>query len=126
MNTKFEHEVIFCIVNIGYSESVMDAARKQGACGGTVLNARGTANPVAEKFFGISVEPEKEMVMIVVPTKIKENVLHALYQEVGLDTAGQGIAFSLPVDSVVGISECPPESKKEKKVVPQQEQLSIV
>ena len=124
MDTK--HEVIFCIVNIGYSESVMDAARKQGACGGTVLNARGTANPVAEKFFGISVEPEKEMVMIVVPSKIKDAVLHALYEEVGLDSAGQGIAFSLPVDNVVGISESPSESKKEKKAVPQGEQLTIV
>ena len=126
MDTKFTHEVILCIVNIGYSESVMDAARKQGACGGTVLNARGTANPVAEKFFGISVEPEKELVMIVVPSKIKDAVLHALYEEVGLDTAGQGIAFSLPVDSVVGISERPSESKKDKKAVPQGEQLTIV
>ena len=120
-----EHELIVAIYEKGYTDLVMDAAREAGARGGTAIRAKGTGKG-AEKFFGISVEPEKEMVMIVVPTKIKENVLHALYQEVGLDTAGQGIAFSLPVDSVVGISECPPESKKEKKAVPQQEQLSIV
>lgn len=101
---KYGHEAIFCIVNSGYSEAVMDAAKKFGARGGTVINARGTASKDAEKFFGITIEPEKEIVMILVPAKCKDDILHALYKEVGLDTAGQGIAFSLPVDSVVGIA----------------------
>ena len=101
---EYNHEAIFCIVNSGYSDEVMDAAKKFGARGGTVLNARGTANKDAEKFFGISVEAEKEIVLIVVPTECKDDILHALYKEVGLDTAGQGIAFALPVDGVVGIA----------------------
>ena len=101
---KYTHQAIVCIVNIGYAEEVMSAARKFGARGGTVLNARGTASRDAEKFFGITVEPEKEIVLIVVPTECAEDILHALYKEVGLDTAGQGIAFALPVDSVVGIA----------------------
>lgn len=102
---EYNHEVIFCIVNSGYSESVMDAAKKLGARGGTVINARGTANKDAETFFGITIEPEKEIVMILVPASIKDDVLHALYKEAGLDTRGQGIAFTMPVDSVVGLSE---------------------
>lgn len=101
---QYEHEAIFCIVNSGYSEAVMAAAKKFGARGGTVINARGTASKEAETFFHITVTPEKEIVMILVPSEIKDAVLHALYQEVGLDTAGQGIAFSVPVDSVVGLS----------------------
>ncbi len=100
----FQHEVIFCIVNSGYSEAVMDAAKRVGARGGTILNARGTAGKEAETFFHITIQPEKEIVMILVPSSIKEDVLHALYKEAGLDSAGQGIAFSLPVDAVVGIS----------------------
>ena len=108
---KYGHEAIFCIVNSGYSEAVMDAAKKFGARGGTVINARGTASKDAEKFFGITIEPEKEIVMILVPAKCKDDILHALYKEVGLDTAGQGIAFSLPVDSVVGITT--EETRKE-------------
>ncbi len=104
---KFTHEVIFCIVNAGFSDSVMDAAREFGATGGTVIRARGTANPEAEKAFGITVHPDKEMVMIIVPSEIKDKILHALYKAVGLNTPGQGIAFSLPVDSVVGISPRP-------------------
>ena len=100
----YNHEAIFCIVNSGYSDAVMEAAKKFGARGGTVINARGTASKEAETFFHITIEPEKEIVMILVPIDIKDDVLHALYKEVGLDTAGQGIAFSVPVDGVVGLS----------------------
>ena len=105
MNAKFTHEAIFCIVNSGYSDAVMESAKKLGATGGTVINARGTAGKEAETFFHIKIEPEKEIVMILVPAKIKDDVLSALYKDVGLNTAGQGIAFSLPVDSVVGVGE---------------------
>lgn len=105
MAVRFEHQVIFCIVNSGYSEAVMDTAKKFGARGGTVIDARGTASKEAETFFGVTVEPEKEIVMILVPTKRRDKILEALYDEVGLATAGQGIAFSIPVDGVVGLSE---------------------
>lgn len=106
----FSHEVIFCIVNAGFSEAVMDAAKEAGARGGTILNARGTANKEAESLFHIAVQPEKEIVMILVDTKIKDDVLHALYKKAGLDTMGQGIAFTLPVDNVVGLTPWSPEA----------------
>ena len=102
--SKYTHEAIFCIVNSGYSETVMDAAKKFGARGGTVINARGTASKEAETFFHITIEPEKEIVMILVPAEIKDNILNALYEEVGLETNGQGIAFSMPVDGAVGLT----------------------
>lgn len=104
---EFKHEVIFCIVNAGFSDAVMDAAKEFGARGGTVIRARGTANQEAEKKFGITVQPEKEAVMILVKSEIKDDILHALYKAVGLKTPGQGIAFSLPVDNVVGIATDP-------------------
>jgi nitrogen regulatory protein PII len=100
-----QFECILCIVNAGFSENVMDAAKAAGARGGTVLHARGTGAKEAETFFGITVQEEKEMVMILVPAEIKADVLHTLYHAVGLNTPGQGIAFSLPVDEVVGIGE---------------------
>ena len=110
-----KHEVVFCIVNAGFSEAVMESAREAGATGGTVLHASGTANPQAERFFGLSIEPNKEMVMILIDTKIKEKVLHNLYQDVGLKTACQGIAFTLPVGEVVGLTP-PPTPKSEESV----------
>ena len=112
---KFEHEVIICIVNAGFSDAVMDAAREFGARGGTVLRARGTASMEAETLFGITVQPEKEMVMILVKSSSKDDILHALYRAVGLNTPGQGIAFSMPVDQVVGLSTAPVDQPEEKK-----------
>lgn len=99
-----DYEAVFCIVNAGYSDIVMDAAREVGARGGTVIHARGTANKEAEQFFQITIQPDKEIVMILVPSDIKDAVLHALYRDAGLKTAGQGIAFSMPVNDVVGIA----------------------
>lgn len=112
---KFEHELILCIVNDGFADTVMDAAKGAGARGGTILKGHGTANKEAEKFFGIAIQPEKEMVMILVTSSIKEDVLHAIYKAGGLNTPGQGIAFSLPVDNVVGISKPVPQDESKTK-----------
>ena len=109
---QYKHEVIMCIVNSGFSEAVMEAAREFGARGGTVIRARGTANAEAESIFNIAIQPEKEIVMILVDTKIKDDILHALYKAVGLQTPGQGIAFSMPVDDVVGLKDAPIEPLK--------------
>ena len=106
----YEYEMIVCVVNTGFSDAVMSASRACGARGGTVINARGTANPEAESFFKITIQPEKEIVMIVVPSAIKDDILHALYKDVGLNTPGQGIAFTLPVDAAVGL----PKAEEEK------------
>lgn len=109
---KSKFEMILCIVNTGFSETVMDAAKEVGARGGTVIHARGTANKEAEQFFHITIQPDKEIVMILVPAEIKDGVLHAVYKSAGLKSEGQGIAFSLPVDDVVGIA---PQSGAETK-----------
>lgn len=114
MSGSVKYEVIFCIVNSGFSDEVMDAARKYGAKGGTVIRGRGTANAEAERMFGIAIQPEKEIVMILVKKSIRNSILHALYNAVGLDTPGQGIAFTMPVESVVGLTvgaEPKPEEK---------------
>lgn len=102
--SMYGYELVCCIVNGGYSDSVMDTARKMGAGGGTVIHGRGTANSEVEKMFNITIQPDKEIVLIIIKSEIKDDVLHALYKEVGLDSPGQGIAFSLPVDDVVGLS----------------------
>lgn len=102
---NYKHEIIICIVNSGFSETVMDAARELGARGGTVIRARGTANAEAEKLYGIAIQPEKEIVMILVDSELKNDILHALYKAAGLKTPGQGIAFSMPVEDVVGLNE---------------------
>lgn len=106
---KHDHEAIFCIINAGFSETAMEAAREYGASGGTVLRARGTANPEAERLFNITIQPEKEIVMIVCKSELKDGILHGLYRAVGFSTPGHGIVFSMPVDGTVGIKDSVPE-----------------
>lgn len=112
------YEMIMCVVNAGFSELVMDAAKEEGARGGTVIHARGTANKEAEQFFHIAIQPDKDIVIILVSTEIKDKVLHAIYKNAGLKSEGSGIAFSLPVDEVVGISS--PSAQPAEKVEPEE------
>ena len=98
-----DYEVIFAIVDEGYAEDVMDVAREQGARGGTILNARGVAREEAAAFFGIALNIEKEIVMMVVSKDIKEAVLNAIYKEMGMSKKAHGIAFSLPVTDTAGL-----------------------
>ena len=101
--TKTKYEMIMCIVNAGFSGVVMDAARSAGSRGGTVLHGHGTANREAEEFFNITIEPEKDVVLMVVPANLKDGVLKAVYDAAGMTTPGKGIAFSLPVEDAVGL-----------------------
>ncbi len=100
-----KYEMILCIVNAGFSDMVMDAARAEGVGGGTVIHARGTANKEAERIFQITIQPDKDVVMMLVEASIKDRVLHAIYKKAGLDTNGQGIAFSMPVSGTAGLSK---------------------
>ncbi len=102
-NIKFE--LILCIVNAGFSENVMEAAREAGARGGTILRGRGSANPEAEEFFNITIQPNKEIVLILVHEDLKDVILKAIYHNSGLTTDGQGIAFTLPVERTTLIRE---------------------
>ncbi len=101
--SKHIMDAIFCIVNRGFTDLVMVAARKVGVTGGTVLHGRGTGSDQFKKYYGISVTPEKEVVMIIVGVDITDKVLLAINEAAGLDTPGQGIAFALPVSDYVGI-----------------------
>lgn len=112
---KSEFELIMVVVNQGFSDNVMEAARLAGARGGTVLNARGTARQDAEKLFDIAIHPEKELVFILAHESVKDEILHNIYKDVGLFTEGQGIAFSVPVDDVVGINGTKAPKKKKSK-----------
>ena len=96
-----KYKLVMVIVNAGFSEDVMNAAREVNAQGGTIVNARGTAKEEAESAFNITIQPEKEIVFIVAAVNIVEELLKNIYKKVGLNTPGQGIAFTLPVDDFI-------------------------
>lgn len=103
MAEKEKHEVIVVIVNEGHSDKVMDAARDAGARGGTICHARGSGTKEMEKRYGIVITPQKEMLYILVNENIRDKVMSAINTAAGLDTKGQGIVFSLPVDNISGL-----------------------
>ena len=104
-NMNFEHELITGILNEGYSDFVMDAARAAGAGGGTVLHAKGTGSKRGEKFFGVSLADEKDMVYIIAYADEKTAIMRAINENAGPGTKAGAICFSLPVSSVAGLRE---------------------
>lgn len=104
-NKENDFELIMAIVNKGLTDLVMEAARKKGARGGTISVARGTGNSELAKYYGVVIQPEKEIVYIVVKKEIKDDVMKAIYDEAGLDSKGQGIIISLPISDTVGLEK---------------------
>lgn len=108
---KKGYKSIFAIMNSGYSELAMEAAKACGAKGGTILHGRGTISKDAEKFFKISIQPEKEIVMILAKAELVDDILKGLYNAIGSATEAQGIAFALPVDEVIGLNDQKPQKE---------------
>ncbi len=94
-------ELIIAIYQKGYTNVVMDAAREAGARGGTTLNAKGTVAGT-EKFFGMSLAEEKEIVLIVSAAEQKKQIMKAIMQKAGVDTKAHAVVFSLPVTDTAG------------------------
>lgn len=101
---KSKFSLVVTIVNRGYSDEVMDAARDAGARGGTIMYAHGSGLKEAETFFGISIRPEKELVLVLASAETKAQIMRAIVERVGMNTEGAGITFALPVTDVAGIA----------------------
>jgi len=101
--SKEPYHLIVTIVNSGYFEQVMEAAKAAGATGGTLIHARGLGSKEAIKYLGITIQPEKDLVLILAPQKNKLAIMENITREVGLNTAGKGICFSLPVNQAMGL-----------------------
>ena len=95
------HTLLTVIVNNGYADDVMAKARKAGARGGTILTSRGTASEADVKFFGITLVPEKEMLMIVAEKNSVAPILAAIREVPTLAEPGGGIAYSIPVEQFI-------------------------
>ncbi len=99
--TAPSHELITVIVNAGYAEDVMAAARKAGATGGTIMHGRGTAREEDGTFFGLTIVPEKDILIILARADASRGILEAVRGTECLREPGMGIAFCTPVDEFV-------------------------
>jgi len=98
-----EFDLIVTIINKGWADEIVEAARNAGAEGGTVLYGRGTGVHERKSFFGILIEPEKEVVLTLIPRERTQSVLQAIVKAGQLEKPGTGIAFVLDVSQVAGI-----------------------
>ncbi|MCI8554142.1 MAG: transposase [Clostridiales bacterium] len=97
------YAMIMAIVNQGYSEEVMEAARPVGASGGTVFHSRRVGNEETLKFWGISVQQEREVVIILARNGEKRSIMQAINERCGMQSDAHGVVLSLPVDAVAGL-----------------------
>ena len=93
------------IVDRGMAEEVMDVAHNAGVRGGTIMHGRAVGAEYTEKLFGVEIEPEKELVLILIPNELVNKVVSTLYEELQLDEPGKGILFVEPVMEVRGLFE---------------------
>lgn len=100
---EHQHDLIVAITAQGSVDEVMDIAKAHGATGGTVLRARGVGAKEAEKFFGITIQAEKDMIFIVVKKELRVVMMNAIAEEKGPRSEAKSIVFSLPVNGIAGM-----------------------
>lgn len=98
-----EYELIVVISQQGYTDIIMDAARGAGAYGGTIIHAKGTGTAETEKFMGVTIAAEKEIVYIVSKANEKNAIMKAIMEKAGLNSKAKAICFSLPVSDTAGL-----------------------
>ena len=97
------YTLIAAIVDRGFGTDVMDVAREKGAGGGTIIHSRAIENEDATGFWGLSVQEEKEIVLIIADHDIKVDIMSAISGKFGMQSEAKGLVISLPVDSLMGI-----------------------
>ena len=101
---NIKYHLIMTVVSEGFLEDVMTAAKRAGTSGGTAIKGRGLSNTNRAKILGFNIEPEKDIVLNIVPTEDKTKIMEEITKEVGIKTKGMGVCMSLPVDDVIGIN----------------------
>lgn len=112
MKNKRDYQLIMTVVNTGHADKVMIAAKKAGATGGTVIKGREVGSKNAFKFLNATIEPEKDVVLIVCLNDDKKAIMEAIIEKEGIKQDGKGICFALPIDNAIGIKNPSNDVKK--------------
>lgn len=97
------YQAIFVIVDKGNAELVIDAAKKAGARGGTIINARGSGIHETAKLFAMEIEPEKEIVLIIADKNLTDAITTAVRNDLEIDKPGKGIVFVQNISRAYGL-----------------------
>lgn len=100
---KMDHRLIITIANFGNSEEIIKAAREEGAIGATTIKGHGTADKEIPKLLGIHIDPEKELILMVVETTIADRIVDAINKTGEVNKEINPVTFTLTVNQVSGI-----------------------
>lgn len=100
-----KRELIVVIVDKHKDEEVMQVAKAAGATGGTIIHGKGTSIYENKKFFGIEIEPEKEVILIIVNSNLVDKIVNAINQELKLEDPNSGILFTVDLNKVIGLRD---------------------
>ncbi|WP_455582289.1 P-II family nitrogen regulator [Dysosmobacter sp.] len=110
MEQSCTHELLVVITSEGHTDLVMEAAREAGATGGTVVHAKGTGSELAQKFFGVSIATEKELVFILTRAGSRKEIMRTIMTRAGMHTEAKSVVFSLPVSDLAGLRQLETEA----------------
>lgn len=103
MDQTPKYKALYVIVDKGNAETVIDTATAHGARGGTIINARGSGIHERQKFFGLEIEPEKEMILMLIETPYVQNIADVIYAKMDFDKPGNGMMFIQDVCQTYGL-----------------------
>lgn len=98
------HNLMMVIMNHGYADDVMDTALEAGAPGGTVLRGSGAGFKHAEKFLGITIQPDKDVLMIVAEETVCAAIMDRVIEDHGVGKPAHAVSFSMPICNMAGFS----------------------
>lgn len=101
-NAKFD--LVVAIINKGFSDYVVDAAKSAGATGATIISGRGMGVHEQDSFMGIAIQPEKELVLVITQKENRAKIMREIVKQANLNTPTKGLCFSLPVNDIAGIT----------------------
>jgi nitrogen regulatory protein PII len=98
-------KLIIAFVDDNKTDSVLDAARKGGAKGATVINnARGEGIKQSKTFFGLTLEAQRDVLLLVVEEHLSRPILEKIATVAEFDDkSGTGIAFQIDVEDAIGV-----------------------
>lgn len=97
------HQLIVTIVDRTYGDDVVLAAREVGALGATILHGRGTGSQEISKLFNVKIEPEKEVVLMVVDADKTKKISDHIVKTLDITAKGKGLLFTINVNRASGL-----------------------
>lgn len=100
---EYMYNAIYTIVERGLGDDVIDAAQEAGSMGGTVIHGRGSGIHEIQKVFNMTIEPEKDIILILSQVESTEKIVSSIREKLKIDEPGRGIIYVTNVKETYGI-----------------------